>query len=156
MRIKLPSLNDQQIYVEDKKSIVLVGANGSGKTRMSIWIDENNSDLNIHRISAQKSLNIPEFVSPSELENAKEKFLYGTAGIVDKKVLHTIGKKINRWNEKPETHLLTDFDYMMEYLFTENYEKSIKYRDQHKEGNLDFDNETLLEQIKNIFENVIH
>lgn len=74
MRIKLPLLNNQQIYVEDKKSIVLVGANGSGKTRMSIWIDENNSDLNIHRISAQKSLNIPEFVSPSELENAKEKF----------------------------------------------------------------------------------
>ena len=47
MRIKLPLLNNQQIYVEDKKSIVLVGANGSGKTRMSIWIDENNSDLNI-------------------------------------------------------------------------------------------------------------
>ena len=71
MRIKLPLLNNQQIYVEDKKSIVLVGANGSGKTRMSIWIDENNSDLNIHLISAQKSLNIPEFVSPSELENSK-------------------------------------------------------------------------------------
>lgn len=73
MRIKLPLLNNQQIYVEDKKSIVLVGANGSGKTRMSIWIDENNSDLNIHRISAQKSLNIPDFVTPSALENAKEK-----------------------------------------------------------------------------------
>ena len=29
MRIKLPSLNNQQICVEDKKSIVLVGANGS-------------------------------------------------------------------------------------------------------------------------------
>lgn len=84
MRIKLPLLNNQQIYVEDKKSIVLVGANGSGKTRMSIWIDENNRDLNIHRISAQKSLNIPEFVSPSELENAKEKFLYGRTGFDDK------------------------------------------------------------------------
>lgn len=155
MRIKLPLLNNQQIYVEDKKSIVLVGANGSGKTRMSIWIDENNSDLNIHRISAQKSLNIPEFVSPSELENAKEKFLYGRTGFDDKDWLHTRGKKLNRWNDKPETHLLSDFDYLMEYLFTENYEKSIKYRDQHKEGNLDFDNETLLEQIKNIFENVI-
>lgn len=60
---------------------------------MSIWIDENNSDLNIHRISAQKSLNIPDFVTPSALENAKEKFLYGRTGLDDKNFFTYYWKK---------------------------------------------------------------
>lgn len=41
---------------------------------MSVWIDENNPELNIHRISAQKSLNMPEYVSPTELKKAEDKF----------------------------------------------------------------------------------
>ena len=78
MKIRIPNVDDKECYIEDKQSIVLLGANGAGKTRMSVWIDENNPELNIHRISAQKSLNMPEYVSPTELKKAEDKFLYGT------------------------------------------------------------------------------
>ena len=54
MRIRIPNLEGKEKYIENKSSIVLIGANGAGKTRMSVWIDENNSKSNIHRISAQK------------------------------------------------------------------------------------------------------
>lgn len=43
----------------------------------------------------------------------------------------------------------------MEFLMTENFEKSIEYREKHKEGNQEFDNETKLEKIKKIWEKVI-
>lgn len=38
---------------------------------------------------------------------------------------------------------------------TENFEKSIEYREKHKDGNPEFDNETKLEKIKKIWEKVI-
>lgn len=154
MKIRIPSMNSEEKYIEDKQSIVLIGANGSGKTRMSIWIDENNPEIYIHRISAQKSLNMPPMVSPTELEIAEEMFLYGNTN-ANKDWLKTVGKKNSRWGNKPETHLLNDFDMLMGLLMTENYEKSIEYRESHKNGNVEFDNETRLEKIKGIWENVI-
>ena len=54
MKIRLPNLNGDETYIENKQSIILIGANGAGKTRMSVWIDENNKDINIHRIYAKK------------------------------------------------------------------------------------------------------
>lgn len=43
----------------------------------------------------------------------------------------------------------------MQYLVTEEYEKAIEYRTEHKSGAADFDNVTRLEKIKEIWENVI-
>ena len=92
MKIRIPDIDDKESFIEDRQSIVLLGANGAGKTRMSVWIDENNPELNIHRISAQKSLNMPEYVSPTELKKAEDKFLYGTTDD-DRDWLKRYGKK---------------------------------------------------------------
>ena len=154
MRIRMPDVGGNQNFIENKQSIVLIGANGAGKTRMSVWIDENNKAINVHRISAQKSLNMPNSVSPTELTTAEEKFLYGTNSD-NKEWLKGYGKRNSRWRNKPEIHMLDDFSALMEYLMTENYEKSIEYREKHKEGYNQFDNETKLEQIKTIWEKVI-
>ena len=43
----------------------------------------------------------------------------------------------------------------MQYLMTEEYEKAIEYRQEHKSGMADFDNITRLEKIQEIWENVI-
>ena len=93
MKIRIPNLNGNERYIEDKQSIVLIGANGAGKTRMSVWIDENNKRINIHRISAQKSLNMPKSVSPTELSTAEEQFIYGTTNEI-KSGLKITGRKI--------------------------------------------------------------
>lgn len=154
MKIHIPDLNGERKCIIDKKSIVLVGANGSGKTRMSVWIDENNPDINIHRISAQKSLNMPESISPTELDTAEEKLIYGTTN-TDKDWLKRHGKRNNRWGNNPETHLLNDYQMLMEYLMTESYKKSLEYRGKHKDGDNAFDNETKLEIIKRVWENVV-
>lgn len=154
MRIKIPSIENQEKYIEGKSSIVLIGANGSGKTRMSIWIDENNPKIEIHRIAAQKSLNFPKVVSPTTMQQAEEKLFYGEEN-EDKGWLRNTGKKTYRWGNAPETHFLDDYKALMQLLMTENYEKSIEYRDNHKNGNMTFDNTTRLEKIKRIWENVL-
>lgn len=58
MKIRISNIDDKESFIEDKQSIALLGVNGAEKTRMSVWIDENNPELNTHRISAQKSLNM--------------------------------------------------------------------------------------------------
>lgn len=154
MKIRIPDCDGNEMYIEDKKSIVLIGANGSGKTRMSVWIDEKNTEINIHRVSAQKSLNLPEIVSPTEMNKAAEEFLYGIA-FDDKNWLKQYGKKQKRWGNMPEIYMLNDYQKLMQYLMTENYEKSIEYREKHKLGDALFDNTTRLEKIQSIWENVI-
>lgn len=154
MEIKIPNLEGREKYIENKSSIVLIGANGAGKTRMSVWIDENNPEINIHRISAQKSLNLPQMVSPTEMQTAEEEFLYGTA-IDNQSWRIKSEKRYRRWGNAPETHLLDDYQKLMQYLMTENYEKSIDYREKHKNGDTEFDNFTRLEKIKEIWEDVI-
>lgn len=150
MKVRIPDLK----YIEDKNSIVLIGANGAGKTRMSVWIDENNPEYPVHRVSAQKSLNMPQIVRPTEISTAEEEFLYGTTD-TDKKWLYSYGKKNRRWGNAPETFLLNDYEKLMQYLVTEEDEKAIEYRTEHKSGAADFDNVTRLEKIKEIWENVI-
>lgn len=154
MKIKFPKINDSDVFIDNKTSIVLIGANGSGKTRMSSWIEFNNIELNIHRISAQKSLNMPISSRPSELQTCEEQFLFGVSND-NKQWLRNQGKLNSRWGNNPETHMLNDFDKLMEFLATEEYEKSIEYRFKHKSGDLSFTNNTRLEIIKEIWENVI-
>lgn len=154
MEIKLPSLNGKDITINNKSSIVLIGANGSGKTRMSAWIEYHNTGINIHRVSAQKSLNMPKMTRPSEMSQVQEVFLYG-GNNNNKNWLKSEGKKVYRWGSNPETHMLDDFSALMTLLVTEEYEKSLEYRDKHKNGDSTFDNITKLETIKKVWENVL-
>lgn len=153
MKVRIPDKDGIEQYIENKSSIVLIGANGAGKTRMSVWIDDNNS-FSTHRISAQKSLNMPQVVSPSEMDKASDMFIYGATN-ENRAWLERDGKRNGRWGRNPETHMLNDFQELMVVLETENYEKSIEFREKHLKGNQDYKNETKLERIKTIWENVI-
>lgn len=54
--------------VELTSHLVITGANGSGKTRLGVWIEENHQHHRpTHRISAQKALAIPEFAQLKNL-----------------------------------------------------------------------------------------
>ena len=65
MKLALPkkSGSSEDISV-DSHIIVVIGGNGAGKTRFGSTIESNNSKIT-HRISAQKSLSMPEYVRTS-------------------------------------------------------------------------------------------
>lgn len=152
MDIKIPKVNSNQEIeiIKNKSSIILIGANGSGKTRMSVWIENNNE--NVYRISAQKSLTMPEYVSPKDINLAQEELYYGSSlsGRVEQWT-----KNNYRWRNNPNTAMLDDFGKLFTYLVSEDYEKSIEYRKKHKEGQRDFDNETILDKAKQVWESIV-
>ncbi|MBW3637581.1 MAG: hypothetical protein KY445_14135 [Armatimonadetes bacterium] len=91
------------------QSVVIIGANGSGKTRLGTWIEfQSAQKIRVHRISAQKSLTMPEFSSTSSLEKSEgdllsgywEKTHQGNSSVVES------WKTSNRWGQKPNTFLL--------------------------------------------------
>lgn len=78
--IILQTKNNEQKEIQTDKSLLFVGANGSGKTRLGTWIEmESPQKDKVHRISAQKSLTMPDSTTPTSLERAQKDLLYGYA-----------------------------------------------------------------------------
>jgi hypothetical protein len=116
----------------DFDQLVLIGANGSGKTRFGSHIEEKYL-INVHRISAQKSLSFPAEVSPKSRERATNEFLYGyhyDSGTATAQQQLNV-KTSYRWGSKISTFLLNDYDKLLVLLHTEEYEESLSFKEGH-------------------------
>ena len=67
--------NGHNLPLKDRV-LVVVGANGSGKTRFGAWLDMKDAKLH-HRVSAHRSLVFPERVQPMDYEEAELRLLTG-------------------------------------------------------------------------------
>ena len=103
-------------------SLVLIGANGSGKTRLGVWLDTKNPTLT-HRIGAQRSLMFEKAIKQSSYEESTNMLLYGNAS--------NPNKKIFRWgNDQEPYHLLSDYNTVLSALIDkENLIKSDFFSD---------------------------
>lgn len=130
--IILPNRSGQETNetIQCDNNIVIIGANGSGKTRLGSWIEKTQQDqLTVHRISAQKALNIPEYAEIKNLEQAEKGLLYGTY-----ENYGSIGSKIrDRWGNSPETFLLNDFDKVLSILFAKSTKRDSEHSKQTKQ-----------------------
>jgi hypothetical protein len=105
-------------------SVVFIGANGAGKTRLGVFIDRvlSASNVEVHRIAAHRSLLLNPNVVPPSFEVATKRLRFG----FDKGSYHH--KDGHRWQGKPETILLNDFDHLLAALYAENNDVSVTYR----------------------------
>jgi len=103
---------------------VFIGANGSGKTRLGVYLDRNlASGMPIHRISAHRSLTLPANVQPSNSESAMKLLKYGTTSGDNYAY-----KQGHRWKNAPETAMLDDFDHLLAALYAEENDVSVRFR----------------------------
>ena len=119
--IKFP--NNEDVTFEQGKPIVVLGANGAGKTRLSSKIEELNDgkyntwdkeqSLLIHRISAQKSLTINESISIFDLDSATKSLFIGNPSMHASKINY-------RFSSNPITGLLNDYEQALSLLFAKN------------------------------------
>lgn len=125
-KISLPKRNGNTEEIETIQSLLLIGANGSGKTRLGTWIEIDSPFKNlVHRISAQKSLAMPDSTTPVSIEIAENTLLYG-----NKDWNHE--HKFHKWSKKPATTMLSDFDKLLVYLFSDETEENAKFKVQCK------------------------
>jgi energy-coupling factor transporter ATP-binding protein EcfA2 len=118
----LPEKDSKRQSIDCDQSILFIGANGSGKTRLGTWIElEKKQNRKVHRISAQKSLAMPDSTTPMSIEIAERNLLFGHTEREDL-VSHY------RWGQKPATSLLNDYEKLMVYLFSDETEENAKFK----------------------------
>ncbi len=75
-----PKINETQQQEFEFDNLVIVGANGSGKTRFGSYIEQlyiEDDKLKIYRVPAQKLLSIPEEVQSRSIDGAQRNLWYG-------------------------------------------------------------------------------
>ena len=130
--------------------LVVIGANGSGKTRFGAWLDERDAKLN-HRVSAHRSLVFPERVQPMDFLEAESRLFTGQTNR-DNPAHH---RQHHRWQNRPATALLDDFEHLVTLMVSESFTVSDQYRvAMQKEDKYVTPPKTRLDLVKEIWEMV--
>ncbi|MDB5586202.1 MAG: transporter ATP-binding protein [Devosia sp.] len=109
----VPTPNGETKFsVEPGSSLLFVGANGGGKTRLAVHI-EDSLLARAHRISAHRSLTLNPSINKISQEKATRGLAYGN---VDYEVSQ---RKGSRWRSQAATILLNDYDFLVQLLFAE-------------------------------------
>lgn len=109
------NLPNEKLEVEqfetDFNSIVIIGANGSGKSKLGAWIEQQDFK-NVHRIGAQRNLNFSENIPLKSFSQAEDYVFWGTE---EKK---SNGRKDARWDwgMSYTTKLLNDIENVLAAL----------------------------------------
>ena len=76
-RYVLPGENNNPVEYQVKcHSMIIIGANGSGKSQLGAWIEKNNPN-DTHRIGAQRSLMFGNYIQQKSYEQATNLIIYG-------------------------------------------------------------------------------
>lgn len=101
-------------------ALLFVGANGGGKTRLAVKIEEDLGNR-AHRIAAHRALNL----NPSVPKISERTALFGLRtghAHENAEIVHRIG---SRWGSKAATSMLNDYDYLVQALFAEQANTSL-------------------------------
>lgn len=149
-KLNLPRLGGNSEEIETSQSLLLIGANGSGKSRLGAWIEIHSPQKElVHRVSAQKSLSMPDSTTPVSIEIAEKTLLFGheSWGYQDKN---------HKWGEKPTTSMLSDFDKLLVYLFSDETEENAKFKRECKSNPNKVDPPvTKIDHVKEIWERLL-
>lgn len=164
-RFTVPTPNGvKNISVEPGSSVIIVGANGSGKSRLAVQI-ENNNALKAHRISAHRMLVLNTDIPKVSEELAKEVLLIG-ANISrqnfgkDYDLSNRDNQNFNqirynsRWKQKTNAPL-DDFTSLLQFLFAEHANIAVKIMDGIQEGKPTGNTKTKINTLKSIWQNLL-
>ena len=151
----LPKAIGGTAEVTSNQCILLIGANGSGKTRLGAWIEMMSTQSKlVHRLSAQKSLSMPDTTTPVSIERAKRDLLFGNA---DTPLENELGYKTGyKWHSKPAISFLDDYQKLMVYLFSDETEENAKYKASQKATSERIEPpKTKLDLVKELWEKIL-
>lgn len=104
-------------------SIIIIGANGSGKSRLGAWMEKKDFQ-NIHRIGAQRSLEFGSFIKQMSYEQATLKLMGGSD--------HPSTDHDGRWKWDGEkynyiTSLLSDYEEVLSATWAKQVKQESEY-----------------------------
>lgn len=148
---QVPTPNGEMtISVEPGSSVVFVGANGGGKTRLSVHI-ENTLNLDAHRISAHRALTlnttVPKISEREAIRALRTGWIHESST-----AQHRAG---NRWHGKQAVDLLNDFDYLLQAMFAEQANTSLETHKNVRAGSSQPPKATVFERLADIWQRLL-
>lgn len=140
----------QSFELQAGTSIMFVGANGSGKTRLAVQI-ENDLGASAHRIAAHRALILNTLVPKVSTIEAENGLFYGNAAS-NASLAHRQG---NRWGNKASTMMLNDFDRLVQALFANQANIALQSHDKLHAGDYNSPETTNLQKLQKIFERLL-
>ena len=144
---------EQAFPVSRGRTTTFCGANGSGKTRLAVHIEQQ-LGLKAHRISAHRALSLnPRVPKISETEA-----LSGLrTGAQDS---HRGGNQLKsrqtyRWQRQAATGLLNDYDHLVQALFAEQANTALESHRTLRAGRGGTANETKFEKLSNVWDRLL-
>lgn len=117
------STGDLRLEFTAGSSTVFIGANGAGKTRLGVFVESKILKGNeVHRIAAHRSLTMNTNVMPPRFDVALNRLRFGHD--------HSDHKGA-RWNSRPATEMLSDFDHLIAALYAEENNISVRFRQEY-------------------------
>lgn len=147
----IPTPNGQiVISLEAGSSVVFVGANGGGKTRLSVHIEET-LQLAAHRLSAHRALTLnPTVAKISEreaLRGLRTGWNHESTGVQNRTQV--------RWQNQQAVSLLNDFDFLIQALFADQSNISLETHRRVRSGDLSPAQPTKFERLMEIWERLL-
>lgn len=74
----LPNIDGEVCHnITKTNSVILIGANGSGKSRLGSWMEEKKPN-DVHRVAAQRMLRFTDYIEPKNFEQSINLLVYGS------------------------------------------------------------------------------
>lgn len=134
-------------------STIIVGANGSGKTRLARHC-EKELGAAAHRISAQRLLALDPSIQKISEKAARGQLRYGYARPEEYSNVQT-ARDVNRWSEADPSFILNDAGALLQVLFAEQANVGVAVNDAAQAGGPAVGRETLVIKLKEIFHRVL-
>lgn len=143
--------NPVSISLQPGTSATFVGANGSGKTRLALLIEQRAGE-SVHRISAHRALGLNPSVPKISESLALKGLRFGHAG-EDVNINH---RQHHRWaGGKEAVALLNDFDFLVQALFAEQSRTALKTHVNARAGIDQHPEPTKFETLKAVWERLL-
>lgn len=144
------SENQLQVILEKGTSTVFVGANGSGKSRLAIHIEDQIGE-SAHRISAHRALTL----NPGVPKISERRALKGLRFGYSSDETNVDYRSNHRWQNKEATFLLNDFDPLVQALFAEQSRTALQTHNNARSGTAHEAMATKFERMKSIWSALI-
>lgn len=139
-----------ELTLETRKTTIIIGANGSGKTRLAVYLEEQLGEK-AHRIAAHRALNLNPDVNKIPESKAKKALIYGATW--DTVSIST--RKSERWGNKAPTSLLNDFDRLLQYLFAQQNNLAVENHQKRNRGEEITNSKTKLDILQEVWERLL-